>query len=398
MNWYKQAQINLTENIAYDIYSKISNNIEGSWTILSDRKMMPTFQLQSYRIITLDGKDVKKAGDYFWVEVKMFIYNALNILHPWSGTYENAENWQQGVISKLKDYVEHTGKDWREEEAKRWGALKKLKPEDSSTYNERYGNKLIEFVIQVYGKKPDGKDTPDSVNTLKIFFEGGDVEKIGVSRKGTDTPSEIAQYIQTTIDNYYRDDNDEDDRVETIDPAGGGYMEPEISYDQVDTPVAALNFASYKNWYKRSQQQYLWNDDPALDYSNAESEKEKWNLKYPKAGSIVSGLNVVGEIDNISSIEASLDNYYTYDSIREMPMSDFGKGGSYSVEDNKKSKQLAEVIKKSKQISPLIAVVDEEGPYILEGSHRFDALQLLNIQSFPALLVLDQKEDNYELV
>jgi len=253
MNWYKQSQANQTENIAYDIYSKISDNIEGSWTILSDTKMMPTFQLQSYRIIKLDGKDVKRVGDYFWIEVKIFIYKALNILHPWSGTYENAENWQQGVASKLKDYGKHTGGDWKEEETKRWEALKKLKPEDSSTYDDQYGNKLIEFHIQVYGKKPDGKAAPTSVDKLKLFFEKGDVERIGVSHKGHDTPSEIAQYVQTTIDNYYKGDNDENDRVEPINPTGGGYMEPEVTYDQIDSPVFAPSLAQHKNWYKKAQ-------------------------------------------------------------------------------------------------------------------------------------------------
>lgn len=247
MIWYKKAQVNLTENIAYDIYSKISNSVEGSWTIISDTKMMSTFKLESYRIITLDAKDVKRAGDYFWVEVKLFIYKALNVLHPWEGTYENAKNWQQGVRSALKDFGKYENFDWKEEETKRWEALKKLKSEDSSTYDEQHGNKLIEFVVQIYGKKPDGKEAPSSVNKLKLFFEKGDVERIGVSRVGIDTPSDIAQYVQTTIDNYYKDDNDEDNRVEPIDPTGGEYMEPEITYDKTDAP--ALTFS--KNWYKK---------------------------------------------------------------------------------------------------------------------------------------------------
>ena len=151
------------------------------------------------------------------------------------------------------------------------------------------------------------------------------------------------------------------------------------------------------NWYKTSQQQYLWDNDISLDYANAESEKEKWNLKYPKAGNIVSGLNVVGDVDNIESIESSLVDYYIYDGIRECMTSDFGEGGYANVRENKRSEELAKEIEISRQISPLIVVVDNDGPYILEGGHRFDALKLLNIQSFPALLVLDQ-EGNNELV
>ena len=265
MNWYKKAQVNQTDNIVFDIYSKISNNIGGSWTVISDTKMMSTFQLQSYRIIKLDGKDVKRAGDYFWVEVKIFIYKALNILHPWSGTYENAENWQQGVASKLKDFRKYENFDWKEEETKRWEALKKLKPENSSTYDEQYGNKLIEFLVQIYGKKPNGKEAPSSVDKLKLFFEKGDIERIGVTHKGIDTPSDIAQYIQTTIDNYYKDDNEDDneddDRVEPIDPTGGEYIEPEVTYDRTDAPVLTPNFAQHKNWYKKAQFDYNTEED-----------------------------------------------------------------------------------------------------------------------------------------
>lgn len=151
------------------------------------------------------------------------------------------------------------------------------------------------------------------------------------------------------------------------------------------------------NWYKQTQQQYLWENDPELPYANMESAKEKWDLKYPKAGNIVSGLTVVGNVDNTDSISASLENYYVYYGIREVPMSDFGKGGFYSVDDNERSRRLSETIKASGQISPLIVVVDEKGPYILEGAHRFDALHLLGVQSIPALLVLDQDITN-ELV
>lgn len=151
------------------------------------------------------------------------------------------------------------------------------------------------------------------------------------------------------------------------------------------------------NWYKKAQQQYLWENDPELPYTNVNSAKEYWDKKYPKARNTISGLNITNNIDNTGSISSSLENYYVYSGIREVPMSDFGKGGSYPFTENEKNKKLAEEIKISKQISPLIVVVDEEGPYILEGTHRFDALYLLGVQSFPALLVLDQDINN-ELV
>ena len=146
------------------------------------------------------------------------------------------------------------------------------------------------------------------------------------------------------------------------------------------------------NWYKQTQQQYLWEDDTELPFANVKSTKEYWDKKYPKAGNNVSGLNVVGSVDNTGSISAAMENYYIYYDIREIPMSDFGEGGSYSVDNNERNRKLAEEIKMSGEISPLIVVIDEEGTYILEGAHRFYALYLLGVQSFPALLVLDQDE------
>ena len=64
------------------------------------------------------------------------------------------------------------------------------------------------------------------------------------------------------------------------------------------------------NWYKKAQQQYLWENDIELPYANVNSVKEYWDLKYPKAGDIVSGLNVVDNINNTSSISSSIENYY----------------------------------------------------------------------------------------
>ena len=155
------------------------------------------------------------------------------------------------------------------------------------------------------------------------------------------------------------------------------------------------------NWYKKAQQQYLWDDDPELDYINADSVQNKFELKYPKISNVMtSGLTIMNNIDNTESISASMNDYYIYDGVREFPMSDFEKSQPHSLSEYEKTKNLANNIKKSKTISPLIVVVGEDKssyPYILEGFHRFDALQMLNIPTFPALMVLD-KEDNNELV
>jgi len=112
--------------------------------------------------------------------------------------------------------------------------------------------------------------------------------------------------------------------------------------------------------------------------------------EYPIAGEVVDGRTVLNNIDNTSSIGASLYHYRVLNKIREVPMSDFEVSGKhYSVEGTRRIAQLANEIQQSREISPLIVVIDKEGPYVLEGSHRLSALKLLNAKSFPALVVID---------
>jgi len=118
-------------------------------------------------------------------------------------------------------------------------------------------------------------------------------------------------------------------------------------------------------------------------------------VSYPLAGPLVSGLRVSDDIDNMSSIGASFMQYEILDDIREVPMSDFGSPAPhdnfYARNDINRCQALAEEIRNSGEIMPLIVVVDDKpGPYILEGGHRFVAIHLLGIQSFPALIVVDK--------
>jgi hypothetical protein len=147
------------------------------------------------------------------------------------------------------------------------------------------------------------------------------------------------------------------------------------------------------NWYRLAQQRYLWDNDPDLPVANASSREEYWDLKYPRAGQSVSGLTVGDRVDNTSSIGASLESYYVYPDIREVPMSDFSGGGYATSDDFRRSRALIEQIRGSGLINPLIVAIDEKGPYILEGGHRFDALREMGVPSFPALVVLETVEN-----
>lgn len=124
------------------------------------------------------------------------------------------------------------------------------------------------------------------------------------------------------------------------------------------------------------------------------AQEADYSAKYPIAGSEVDGLEVMSEIENMGSIEASLTDYYVLPGIRVVPMSDFGVNGKhYSVEGSNRISNLEKRIKYNKQIMPLIVVIDDEGPYILEGGSRINALFNLGIKHFPAIVVIDKEND-----
>lgn len=115
-------------------------------------------------------------------------------------------------------------------------------------------------------------------------------------------------------------------------------------------------------------------------------EYQKYDKEFPIADEEVDGLKVREEVPNLSSIGASLNEYTILPSIREVSFDNFTDKGS--VTD--RIKNLATQLEVNKEINPLIVVVDKDGPYILEGSHRYDALLLLGKKKFPALVVIDE--------
>ena len=114
---------------------------------------------------------------------------------------------------------------------------------------------------------------------------------------------------------------------------------------------------------------------------------------FPKAGGTVSGLRVRDTVPDRGSIRASMNNYVIVPHICEVPFSVFdipARPQYYSKTEKERTLRLASAIAESGEINPLIVVIDGTGPYILEGGHRFDALQELGIKTFPALVVIDE--------
>jgi len=124
-----------------------------------------------------------------------------------------------------------------------------------------------------------------------------------------------------------------------------------------------------------------------------------WETKFPIAGDTVSGLEVKGPVPNWDSIAASFINYEILPGIREVNMSDLGEltesDRVWMVSNDPRAvdcRSLAEQIKESGQIKPLIIGVGSGLPYVVEGGHRIVALDMLDRQTFPAVVVIDLDE------
>src|SRR5208337_1942598 len=109
--------------------------------------------------------------------------------------------------------------------------------------------------------------------------------------------------------------------------------------------------------------------------------------KYPEVadGEKVDWRGVIDSVDNLSSIAASFPNYIILDGIRKVDFDQFdGKPDITS-----RTKRLAAQIDESKRLMPLIVGIDHKGPFIMEGSHRYDALKILGAKEIPAVVALD---------
>lgn len=137
--------------------------------------------------------------------------------------------------------------------------------------------------------------------------------------------------------------------------------------------------------------QRMTNLSPDEAYEAADS-------RYAPNSGKADDLDVGEDIANTGSISAELgDDYTVLKSVRTVPLSDFNSAPKdlfYAADDHRMVRALAETIKHNNRIDPLIVVIDDQGPYILEGAHRLGALHLLGKKEFPALVVIDDSQDS----
>jgi len=133
--------------------------------------------------------------------------------------------------------------------------------------------------------------------------------------------------------------------------------------------------------------------DNVLMNINESLSMNAFEKEFPRVrmGDELNGLIIGNDVSNQDSIGAELYEYEILPGIRKVKM---WEGGCkyYNIRDIRQVNNLIELIKTNKYIDPLIVVIDNEGPYILEGGHRFDALRKLGVEEFPAMVVIDTEE------
>lgn len=189
--------------------------------------------------------------------------------------------------------------------------------------------------------------------------------------------------------------------------AEGKPVPPEVRAEYPDLLSAAADEAKATKLYQVAEKAAADGDEAKAAVLAREAERiseraaataaaaEAPVERFPVAGEMVDGRAVrQGVVPNTDSIRSSLDEFEVLPGIREVRMSEFDglTGKSYSKSETERIARLAAEIEAGGEVEPLIVVDAPDGPYILEGGHRAEALYRLNAKSFPALVVRDLSE------
>lgn len=172
--------------------------------------------------------------------------------------------------------------------------------------------------------------------------------------------------------------------------------------DAIDDVVETIAVCCQASKAIRESEEVKDGDGDGLVFDGKPEErpatKKELASVYPRfRGGSIDGLSVLKNIDNTSSIESSLNDYETMPGVRIVDVSKWPIQGGYkgygyvSSSDVDKVDKLIKKIESSGKISPLIIVVDKDGPYVLEGGHRYSALRAMGKTKIPAMVVIDRE-------
>src|ERR1035437_3091513 len=144
---------------------------------------------------------------------------------------------------------------------------------------------------------------------------------------------------------------------------------------------------------QESPQPSVTTEEPWAKSATVKEHVNAIGERYPVFTDQAGGIRTKeGPVPNMASLDSSLDNYEELSGIRSVKLSDLETDPNklfYAADDMRHVQSLAEQIKGSGELSPLVVVVDKDGPYVLKGAHRLGALHELGYNSVPAKVAID---------
>jgi len=210
-NWLHKIAVQVSlDNILDHVYAAIKYTLPGKWSIWAKRDgpIMQTYKLQRYNVISLLGKDLYTPNDQYIV--KVFLYVKRNTL-PF-------EAWSDLNMTPQQ-------------------AWKKMQDETTplNTFDSATGNALVYFHVVVWGRSPDRSwenkypssqsfDNMYEIGNTRPPAEGADWLEFNTGAETPlKTPTEVAEWVQTTIEKAHRDFDDGE--------GNEGDQEPELPPD-----------------------------------------------------------------------------------------------------------------------------------------------------------------------
>ena len=226
MNWYKiAAGFQNIDDIPQHVFSAISSLNSGDWEVSKAKRLLPSFRLQYYSSIEINGQNIKTTGDKFYVKVFAEIKKKSEDMEYPPGYF--ADN-------------EPPGGEWRgpsnsperiEKERDYGNPFNHL-----SYYDPETGHELLSFRGFIEGWKPGmmpGQeiDYQESANIKQYPIPVANPGEFRFEAKRIDgfeelrTAYEVAQFVQHSIEKFY---------------FGGGNDEEETEEPFVPTPAPAM--------------------------------------------------------------------------------------------------------------------------------------------------------------
>ena len=184
MNWFNKIAGNIRPlDINEHLYGAILHIVGGEFKWVNPRILTAPAKYQQYGVIDIVTKNVIQQDDVFYIKVFHYIRRGRN------------------TQPLPYDYADEAWEEWKKN-----NPIEKIDNIDSVK-----GHPFVSFRGFIEGRKPDMQDIEREEDfPIKHVTVRRDMVNIG-SFENLDTPYEVATFVRSAIERFYRPDNGEDD-------------------------------------------------------------------------------------------------------------------------------------------------------------------------------------------